>query len=54
MHGTPAIDQASNDIGAARPTGAEAALTTVAGHLALAPIFCHLSTDRLKEKLANH
>ena len=32
MHGTPAIDQASNDIGAACPTGAEAALTTSAGH----------------------
>ncbi len=32
MHGTPAIDQASNDIGAACPTGAEAALTTAAGH----------------------
>ena len=34
MHGTPAIDQASNDIGAACPTGAEAALTTAAGHRA--------------------
>jgi carboxylesterase type B len=34
MHGTPAIDQASNDIGAACPTGAEAALTTSAGHRA--------------------
>ena len=32
MHGTPAIDQASNDIGAACPTGAEAALVTAAGH----------------------
>ena len=32
MHGTPAIDQASNDIGAACPDGAEAALTTAAGH----------------------
>jgi len=34
MHGTPAIDQASNDIGAACPIGAEAALTTSAGHRA--------------------
>jgi para-nitrobenzyl esterase len=32
IQGTPAIDQASNDIGAACPVGAEAALTTSAGH----------------------
>ena len=32
VHGTPAIDQASNDIGGACPSGAEAALTTAAGH----------------------
>jgi hypothetical protein len=65
MHGTPAIDQASNDIHAACPTGAEAALATNAGHRAsvyrfdrslhgFAPIFCHLSPDRLKEQLANN
>jgi para-nitrobenzyl esterase len=32
MHGVPAIDQASNDIGAACPDGAEVALITSAGH----------------------
>jgi para-nitrobenzyl esterase len=34
MHGTPAIDRASNDIVAACPIGAEAALTTSAGRRA--------------------
>jgi para-nitrobenzyl esterase len=34
MHGAPAIDQASNDIVAACPIGAEAALTTSAGRKA--------------------
>ena len=34
MLGTPAIDQASNDIGVACATGAEAALITSAGHRA--------------------
>lgn len=32
LHGTPAVDQATNDIGIACPVGAEAALTTSAGH----------------------
>ena len=34
MHGAPALDQASNDVVAACPIGAEAALTTSAGHRA--------------------
>jgi para-nitrobenzyl esterase len=34
VHGDPAVDQASNDILAACPIGAEAALTTRAGHRA--------------------
>jgi para-nitrobenzyl esterase len=34
VHGTPAVDQASNDIVGACPAGAEAALTTVAGRKA--------------------
>ena len=34
MHGAPALDQASNDVIAACPIGAEASLTTSAGRRA--------------------
>ena len=39
MHGAPAVDQATNDIGAACPIGAEAALTTTAGNHAFVYLF---------------
>jgi para-nitrobenzyl esterase len=39
MHGNPALDQATNDIGVSCPVGAEAALTTSAGHHAFVYLF---------------
>lgn len=39
VHGTPAVDQATNDIVGSCPVGAEAALTTAAGHRAYVYLF---------------
>ena len=39
VHGAPAADQATNDIGGSCPVGAEAALTTSAGHRAFVYLF---------------
>lgn len=41
MHGASAVDQATNDMGASCPIGAEAALTTNAGHHAFVYLFDH-------------